>query len=110
MYICITPSRRLDESSCAQNFYHSPSLGEQAEIPRRHSLARTTVHRFLYVLYAGFPKIRSTFLGVPIIRIIEHFGVYIGVPEFRELLSIPPLLPPLGFPLNSADLKTNKVD
>ena len=30
-----------------------------------------------------FPKIRGTFLGVPIIRIIV-FGVYIGVPLFWE--------------------------
>ena len=31
----------------------------------------------------GFPKIRFTFLGIPIISIII-WGVYIGVPLFRE--------------------------
>ena len=28
----------------------------------------------------GFPKIRGTFLGVPIIRIIVYWGVYWGPP------------------------------
>ena len=33
--------------------------------------------------HMGFPKIRGTILGVPIIRIIEYWD-YIGVPLFRE--------------------------
>ena len=31
-----------------------------------------------------FPRIRGTFLGLPIIRPIIKFGVYIGVPLFWE--------------------------
>ena len=36
-----------------------------------------------YIIW-GFPKIRGTFLGVPIIRTIVFGGVYIGVPLFWE--------------------------
>ena len=39
------------------------------------------VHRDIQGL--GFPKMRSTLLGIPIIRIIE-FGVCIGFPLSRE--------------------------
>ena len=31
-------------------------------------------------LMCGFPKIRGTILGVPIIRTITYLGVHIGVP------------------------------
>ena len=31
-----------------------------------------------------FPKIRGTLLGVPIIRLIVFFGVFVGVPLFWE--------------------------
>ena len=32
----------------------------------------------------GFPKIRGTILGVPIIRIIIFLGSILGLPLFRE--------------------------
>ena len=36
--------------------------------------------------FIGFrvPKTRDTFLGVPVVRIIVHVGVYIGIPRFWE--------------------------
>ena len=40
-------------------------------------LARNTL---LVVPIWGFPKIRGTFLGVPIIRIIVFWGLYWGLP------------------------------
>ena len=33
----------------------------------------------------GFPKIRGTFLGVPVLRIIVFWGLYIGVHLFWEI-------------------------
>ena len=50
----------------------------------------------------GFPRIRGTLLGVPIIRTIVFWGLYIGVPLFREitvsfLLLLQQLLPPRGY-------------
>ena len=33
----------------------------------------------------GFPKIRGTFLGVPVLRIIKFWGLYIGVLLFWEI-------------------------
>ena len=38
----------------------------------------TTLHAFLAIW--GFPKIRGTILGVPIIRIIVFWGLYWGPP------------------------------
>ena len=42
----------------------------------------------------GFPKIRGTFLGVPIILKFIVFGAYIGVPLFRAttIYPIPPII------------------
>ena len=46
----------------------------------------------------GFPKIRGTFLGVPIIRTIVFWGVYWGTPYFGKL------------PYLSPDVKTPNED
>ena len=43
---------------------------------------KRTLELRLYM--GGFPKIRATFLRLPRIRIIEHSGVYIGVPLCME--------------------------
>ena len=45
----------------AQSFSAGECLGEVCEIPR-------------YIVICGFPKIRGTFLGVPMIRIILFWG------------------------------------
>ena len=37
----------------------------------------------------GFPQIRDTFLGVPIIRIIVFWGLYLGSPCFGKLPFLP---------------------
>ena len=36
-------------------------------------------------LYGGFPKIRGTFLGVPIIRIVIYWGSMLGSPYLGKL-------------------------
>ena len=42
-----------------------------------------------FTLYGGFPKLRGTLLGVPIIRIIVCWGLYWG-PLFWETTISPP--------------------
>ena len=37
-----------------------------------------SLHTSVRVSYVGFPKIRGTFLGVPILRIIVFWGLYWG--------------------------------
>ena len=49
-----------------------------------HSGRRCADVRFFFALIFGVPKIRSTLLGVPIIRIKVFGGLYIGVPLFSE--------------------------
>ena len=40
----------------------------------------------------GFPKIKGTLLGVPIIRVIVFRGIYIGVPLFLGHHHISPVI------------------
>ena len=34
----------------------------------------------MYIYICGFPKIKATFLGIPIIRILVFWGLYWGPP------------------------------
>ena len=47
------------------------------------AVSRRTSNMCVSICIWGFPKIRGTFLGAPIIRIIVYW-VYIGVPLFTE--------------------------
>ena len=40
----------------------------------------------------GFPKIRDTFLGVPIVRTLVFLGSILGAEYDSEVLSMPPLV------------------
>ena len=48
----------------------------------------TTTCSPLYRRASAFPKIRGTFLGVPIVRIVGILGSILGSPNFGKLLHV----------------------
>ena len=81
--ICCCGLCRLDVMSRGR--IHCETRAGTVKLPLAHCSTRHAArsHRSHPRNKWGFPKIRGTFLRVPIIRIIV-FGVYIGVPLFWE--------------------------
>ena len=52
---------------------------------KRWGLVEPGIHLWTAIEIWGFPKIRGTLLGVPIIRTIVFWGLYWGPPYFGKL-------------------------
>ena len=66
----------LQAAQVSPNCYYIPSQTLSIKIVYGPKFLQ--VNACIYIYIWGFPKIRGTFLGIPIIRIIVYLGLYWG--------------------------------